>query len=280
MNINEKVLIVGAGFIGRYLHGQWNCSLTDWRITDLASVEDILSIYKPDIVVNCIGRTGSPNTDACEDDIAGTIQANSIVPLWLADTCYRKGIKMVHISTGCMYHYDYERDLPVGSWDYPDFFDLTYSRSKMYADMSLQPYADNTDMMAICRIRIPLVPFPHEKNILDKLIEYRTVIDIPNSITYVPDLADMLRFFIEDDIAGIFHTVNEGAMKWTELLDEYKKYDPDFEYKVISLDEMGTGPRTNLIMSTQSMTDVGYTPRLVDDIIPECVEKYWKVKNQ
>jgi len=104
----------------------------------------------------------------------------------------------------------------------------------------------------ILRIRIPLDNRPHPKNILTKLIKYGRVIDIPNSVTYLPDFLKALRHLLKIKAYGIFNTVNKYGLRYPDLLEVYKKYVPDFTYTVIDYKKLGL-VRTNLVMSVKKL---------------------------
>ncbi len=76
----------------------------------------------------------------------------------------------------------------------------------------------------------PWTSSPHPRNILTKLIKYKTIIDIPNSITYIPDFIKALEHLLKINAKGIFNLTNKGGLRYPALMDVYKKFVPDFEY--------------------------------------------------
>jgi len=125
----------------------------------------------------------------------------------------------------------------------------------------------------ILRIRIPLDNRPHPKNILTKLIKYGRVIDIPNSVTYLPDFLKALRHLLKIKAYGIFNTVNKYGLRYPDLLEVYKKYVPDFTYTVIDYKKLGL-VRTNLVMSVKKLEKTGFAVRPIRDVLDECVKEY------
>jgi 3,5-epimerase/4-reductase len=125
------------------------------------------------------------------------------------------------------------------------------------------------------RIRIPLDNRPHPKNILTKLIKYGKVIDIPNSVTYVPDFLKALKHLIKIDAYGIFNVLNKFGLRYPDLMDIYKKYVPDFEYTTIDHRKLGL-VRTNLVMSVKKLEKTGFAVRPIKDVLEECVKEYVK----
>lgn len=272
--MKNKVLILGKGFVGARLKEAFDCGISGRRIRSIRDAEEEIRKYNPKILINCIGRTGKRNVDDCEIDKNTALFSNAFVPVILAEAAIRHKIKLIHVSSGCVYRYDYSKNRPVKEEKIPDFFELFYSRSKIYAEGALKALADKHNTL-IVRLRIPLDSRPHPKNILDKLIACRKVTDIPNSLTYIPDFIKALKHLIRINAGGIYNVVNKGSLRYPELLDVYKKYVPDFNYKVIDYKKLNL-IRTNLILSTRKLEKTGFKPRKIQDVLKECVENYLK----
>ena len=270
--MKDKILILGKGFIGNKLQKEFSCDISGKKIYSYSDADKEVKRFNPKLIINCIGVTGENSVDDCELVKDDTLIANSFVPLILAEMAIRHDIKLVHISSGCILHYDYKNDYPIKEDFIPDFFDLFYSRSKIYSEQPLNILSKKYDIL-IPRIRIPLDNQPSPKNILTKLINYKKVIDLPNSITYLPDFVKALRHLIRTDARGIYNVVNKGALRYPELLDVYKKYVPEFKYKVISYKDLNL-VRTNLILSTKKLENSGFKVRKISEVIEECVQGY------
>jgi len=272
--MKKKILIFGKGFIGTKLQQYLECDISDRRIFQTQDIIDEIIKYEADVIINCIGYTGENNVDDCEKNnlsINKTIVLNTFIPILFLEAATRMGVKLVHISSGCMYEYDYERDKPIEESKKPDYYKLYYSRSKIYAERILGN--DDGNEALVLRIRIPLDDEPTSKNILSKLIRYKKIINVPNSVTYIPDFLEATEYLIDIDAKGIYNVLNEGGLYYKDLLDEYKKYHPEFEYQEIKASELKT-PRTNLIMSTKKLQNAGFKVRPINEVIKECVKKY------
>jgi dTDP-4-dehydrorhamnose reductase len=272
--MKRKILIFGKGFIGERLAGSLDSCISERRINSFQDVEDQITRYRPKIIINCIGHTGKANIDKCELAKDESLFANTFVPIILAEVALRNRIKLIHISSGCIYHYDYAKDKPIKEEKIPDFFDLYYSRTKIYAERVLEVLSNRYNVL-ILRPRIPLDDRPHPRNILTKLITYKKAIDLPNSITYIPDFILALKHLIKIDARGIYNVVNRGALRYCELLDIYKRYIPDFKYKVTDLKKLNL-VRTNLILSTRKLKKTGFKVRDIHEVLEECVQNYLK----
>ncbi|MFA5276539.1 MAG: sugar nucleotide-binding protein [Candidatus Omnitrophota bacterium] len=273
--MKNNILVFGKGFMGQRISAELDCALSDRRILTLQDALEEINKYKPDTVINCIGYTGKNSVDDCELELDKTLHANSFVPVILAEAALRSGVKLVHISSGCIYHYDYDSQPPIAEEDIPDFFDLYYSRSKIYSERALEALFKGYDILML-RIRIPLDNRPHPKNILNKLIKYKRVIDIPNSVTYVPDFLAALKHLLRINARGLYNLTNKGALRYPRLMKIYKRYKPDFQYDLVQLGQVLKTPRTNLIMSTDKLGKTGFNVRDINEVLEECVKEYVK----
>jgi len=268
----SKILIFGKGFIGQRLQNAFHCNISNKKILSLKDADQEIKKHKPKIIINCIGSTGKSNVDDCELDKDKTIFANSFVPIILAETAFRNKIKLIHISSGCIYHFNYSQDRPIKEGKAADFFDLFYSRTKIYSEKALENFPTKSNVL-IAKIRIPLDNQPHPKNLLNKLIKYKAVIDIPNSITYIPDFIKALKYLIKINAKGTYNIVNKNGLRYPVLLSVYKKYVPDLDYKIIDQKKLGL-TRTNLILSTKKLEKTGFKVRKIEEVLEECVHLY------
>jgi hypothetical protein len=74
---------------------------------------------------------------------------------------------------------------------------------------------------------------------------------------------------------GIYNVVNKGALRYSELLDVYKKYVPRFEYEIIDYRKLKL-IRTNLVLSTEKLERSGFKIRNIKEVLEECVQGYLK----
>jgi len=272
--MNKRILILGKGFIGARLQKEFDCRIDGAMINSFSDAEKLVKKYNPKTIINCIGITGRRNVDDCELEKDATLLANSFVPVILAEICLRNNIKLVHISSGCIFNYDYKKNKPIkeNSQDY--FFRLFYSRSKIYAERALEALARDYNIL-ITRIRISLLNAKHPKNVLDKLIKYKKVIDIANSVTYIPDFIRAIKHLIKIDARGVYNVVNKGGLRYSELMKVYQKYVPSFKFKKIVLKKLGLA-RTNLLLSTNKLEKSGFKVRSINSVLEECIREYLK----
>jgi dTDP-4-dehydrorhamnose reductase len=270
--MKSRILIIGKGFIGSRLQEELGCDISGRMLYTFGDVQEEVKKFNPKVLINCIGYTGKKNVDDCESNKDMTLSANTFMPLVLAEVAIRNNIKFVHISSGCIYDFDYSKDSPIAEDATPLYFDLFYSRSKIYSERALEALSHKFNIL-IPRIRIPLDNRRHPKNVLDKIIKYKNVIDIPNSVTYIPDFIKALKHLLKINAKGIYNVVNKGGLRYPQLLDVYRKYRPDFKYKVISYKQLGL-VRTNLLLSTSKLEKTGFKTRSIKEVLEECVRGY------
>ena len=104
-----KILVFGAtGMLGRYVcvrlskeHSVSGLTRNDLNLFDVkkSQLSAALELYQPEIVINCAGVI-KPMIDALG---VNAIYVNSIFPRLLAEACKEKNIKMIHVSTDCVF---------------------------------------------------------------------------------------------------------------------------------------------------------------------------------
>lgn len=271
--MSDRILILGKGYIGSRIQDGLNVEISDREIYSLKDAEREIKKFNPKIIINCIGSIGR-NIDDCELDKDKALMSNTFVPIILAEAALRSNIILVHISTGCIYHFDYSQDKPIAEDKIPDYFELFYSRAKIYADRALEVLVKRYPIL-IVRIRMSLDSRPHPKNLLTKLINYKTIIDLPNSVTYIPDFLNALKHLIKIKATGIYNIVNKGALRFPELMDVYKRFVPDFQYEAVDFKKLNLN-RTNLILSVEKLERTGFKVRGIHETLEECVKNYLK----
>lgn len=269
---NMKVLIFGSrGYLGQQFLTLYPDALTPSAdIADRAAIADFLDREKPDVVINCAGKTGRPNVDWCEDHKDETIHANVLGPLVLREECARRNIYWVHLSSGCIYEGDND-GRGFTEEDEPNFTGSFYARSKIWSDQILREFP-----VLILRIRMPFDDSRHERSLITKIAKYRKVLDVQNSLTYLPDFLQAANVLIERRRTGIYHAVNPGMISPFEIMTFYKEVvDPSHTIERLSLDHIGDvvkAGRSNCKLSTAKLEKEGVTLRPVDEAVRHALQ--------
>jgi len=246
-----------GGLVGQHLKEQGaKYEYANCRLEDRAAVISEIERVKPTHVLNCAGLTGRPNVDWCETHRVETIRSNVIGCLNLADVTNQKGLHMTYYGTGCIFHYDDE--FPQGSGkgfkesDKPNFTGSYYSYTKAMVESLLKEFPN----VLTLRVRMPIVEdLTYERNFIAKIIKYDKVIDIPNSMTVLPELIPYSLEMAKRKLTGIMNFTNPGAISHNEILQLYKDYiDPDFTWSNFTVEEQAkviVAPRSNNLLDTQ-----------------------------
>ena len=276
-----KILIFGKGFIGTRLAKEWpDAVLSSARLEDRAAVAAALDEHKPDAVVNAVGKTGKPNVDWCETHQTETYASNVVLALSLAAACQARGIYFLHLSSGCIF---YGPSPASGGWRENDFAnpESFYSRTKYAADLVLSRLPN----VGVVRLRMPIDRIPGERNLIDKLANYKQVIDVENSVTVIDDLVAVCRALIAARGQGVFHAVNPGSMKHRELLELYRLY-VDHSHVCEWINDSELVPRglvrakrSNCILSSTRLKELGIEMRPIETALIDTMMKYAAAKN-
>ncbi len=266
-----NVLIFGAkGYLGSLFASLYPHALTpSVDIADAASVAQILDQEKPDIVINCAGKTGRPNVDWCETHREETLRSNVTGPLVLLQECGSRGIYWVHIGSGCIYEGEggsrgYTEEDP------PNFTGSFYSRTKLWSDQILREFP-----VLNLRIRMPFDGSLSGRNLLTKLRGYSRVLDVRNSLTYLPDFLRAASSLMERRITGTFNVVNEGAISPYEVMQLFAEIvDPTHAFERLTLEDLSSvvsAGRSNCILSAGKLKREGIEMQPVRQALTEAM---------
>lgn len=222
----KKILVLGAaGMAGHVIYtclkelrkhnvaGTTNVSEMDgvhlkMNILNTEEVESVISSETPDIIINCIGmliRSSKQNPDQ-------TIYGNAYFPHLLKKICEKKGIKLIHISTDCVF------SGKTGRYTEHSFKDATdiYGLSK-----SLGEIIDENNLTIRTSIIGPEIKqqgeglfhwFMNQSNIVNG---YKS--NIWSGVTTL-ELAKFIDWVIENPLTGLVHLTNNQAISKYDLL--------------------------------------------------------------
>ncbi len=269
-----KFLIFGNGWLGNKFHNFFTeSSISTSDITKFDLVEKEIISKKPEVVINCAGKTGRPNIDWCEDHKFETYSSNVTGPFTLASACSKLNIKLVHIGSGCIYQGD-NNGKGYSETDEPNFFGSFYSRTKIWSEEALKEFPNVLQV----RIRMPIDGIPSDRNLITKITNYKRVISVKNSITALtPDFFNAVRILCERNKTGIYNLTFPGSIEHKEILDLYKEIvDRNFSYELFSLDELHNvtkAKRSNCVLNNDKITREIQLPN-VREALKECLYEY------
>lgn len=268
------ILLFGPrGYIGMHFRKRFPdaiCSNVD--IADPAAVAEELEYVRPDVVLNCVGKAGTPNVDWCEDHKEETFHSNVTGPIVLMEECRQRRIYWVHIGSGCIFSGD-NGGRGFREEDAPNFQGSFYARTKQWADALLDAFTDSAEGsggILILRIRMPMEPEEHSKNLLTKVTKFTKVIDVPNSVTYLPDFVDSAATLIDRRRTGIYHMVNPGPVSLYAVACMFAARDGRAKPERLTEEAargMTKAARSNCVLSTEKLQAEGIVlPRAIERI--------------
>lgn len=223
---------------------------------------NVIRDLRPDFVINCVGYTGNPNIEACENDKEECLYVNVSLAELVADLCKKYDVPLGFVSTGCIYqeqeatwwHEFKETDRPNFSFLYKNC--SWYSGTKALGESLVNKTWEKT---WIFRLRMPFNHISHEKNLITKYLKYPKIWNHPNSISNLDEFVSSCYIAMEQNIPyGIYNMTNPGSITAKQILDIGKKYNvtkPIYEY-IEDLEEfkkMTSAPRSNCLLDTTNI---------------------------
>jgi dTDP-4-dehydrorhamnose reductase len=277
-----KVSILGKGFIAEHLPYHQIDARVDYSSKQ---IHNLLDLEKPDVLINCIGYTGRPNIDQIEANREKAALTNTALPILLAEACAQKSIHMIQIGSGCLFfgkspHIIHaitaSAEVDTG-WKETDFPNPQsyYSKTKAACDYVLGDMKN----VATLRIRMPISTKDHHRNLINKLRGYKQIIDIPNSMTFLDDLARCIDWTIKTGQTGIFHVANPQPITAAQIMREYQKHRPHHQFEIISeeqLDKLTIAKRSNCLLDTSKLRLAGFEMTPSEQALKQCMVEYVK----
>ena len=263
----SRVLILGGrGYLGQYFRGLYPEAVApEVDIVDPRAVAQALDAHRPEVVINCAGRTGRPNVDWCESHQLETFQVNVTGALVVMHACLERAMYLVYISSGCIYEGD-NGGRGFGEDDTPNFTGSFYSRTKAWAEHVIRDFPVLT-----LRLRMPFDGTTSERNLIVKLRKYSRVLTARNSLTHLPDFFRAAEALIERRATGVYNVVNEGAMSPHEVMQRYRRLvDLGHTFEPLSADqlpEVARAGRSNCLLNTSKLRDAGLALPPVEEAI-------------
>jgi nucleoside-diphosphate-sugar epimerase len=281
------VIYGSSGFIGSHIVKElikngipFLCSKT--RIHDYVSIKKELLLYNPTNVINAAGFATPNNIDFYEENVenkSNLTLVNTAGNIILANLCESLNIHFITIMSGCIYdstctEYSTKYRTFIDK-DKPNFFGSLYSKNRILTEELLSVYNN----ICIIRIRMPISSYMHPKSLINKLLSYRKITNLPNSITVLDDCIPRLINIIKKKRTGTINLVNSGSITNSYICYLYKKFvNRRYKFSVVSLEEIENdnsdkAKRSNcIIIPSFRMVEM---PDVVDSII--CIFKKFKL---
>ena len=266
-----QVLIYGsAGWIGsqfKEILTEKNINYTEGnsRVDNEVELQKEIELINPTHIISFIGRTHGkignkeyPTIDYLEEKgkIFENVRDNLFSPIILADICKHKNIHFTYLGTGCIFTFDelhpYEQEANgFTECSIPNFFGSGYSTVKGFTDRLMELYKDTALTL---RIRMPITGEINPRNFITKIINYKKICSIKNSMTVLPELLPFIVRLMENKTVGKLNFTNPGLISHNEILEMYKEIvDTKFTWENFSKEEQSkilTSDRSNNYLDT------------------------------
>jgi 3,5-epimerase/4-reductase len=258
-----KFLLFGhKGWIGKQLfellklNSDVEIITTDIRVDNYNEIEKFIITTKPDRIISVIGRTYGDNMNSIDyleqkGNLKININDNLYSPLNLALISNKYNIHFTYMGTGCIFN-GYEQEYTENNE--PNFFGSSYSIVKGFTDKIMKIF-DNTLNV---RIRMPITnDINSNRNFINKIINYKKICSMNNSMTVLPDLLPLMIDMIMKKEIGTINLTNPGYISHNEILELYKEnINPDFKWENMTIEEQNNillSERSNNILNTEKL---------------------------
>jgi dTDP-4-dehydrorhamnose reductase len=224
--MDEKVLILGSkGMLGGQLMEVFNEPVgwdkEDVDVTDFESLKQKILVLPdtPKAIINCVAYN---DVDGAEENSGAAFALNAEFVGKLAEFCKQLDTVLVHFSTN--YVFDGEKG-EYGETDTPSPISV-YGLSKYQGEQLVQQHASKCYLVRTAVLFGPNGESVHSKKsfidlmleLAEKQTEIKAVNDEVNSITLVTDLAQAVKYLVnENKDFGIYHITNQGQASWYDI---------------------------------------------------------------
>lgn len=286
-----KILLFGGkGWIGGMIRDlckerhidiiEGNC-----RVEDYNTIKEELERIKPTHVISTIGRTHGkigdtivPTIDYLEHSgkLVENVRDNLYGPYILARATEKLGIHFTYLGTGCIFTYTDSQSIFTEN-DLPNFTGSAYSTVKGFTDQMMKTF----DNVLNVRIRMPITAESNPRDFITKLLNYKKICSISNSMTVLDDLLPVMLDMVTSKKTGTINLVNPGTISHNKILSLYKQIvDPQFEWENFDYNEQMQvikSHRSNNELDTTKLTEeYNDIPDIYTSIRNVMVQKYQK----
>ena len=261
------------------------------RCDDETYLKSEIELINPTHIISFIGRTHGQidnikytTIDYLEqpNKLPENLRDNLYSPLLLAHICKSKNIHYTYIGTGCIFKYDethpFEKeDNGFVEQDKPNFFGSAYSIVKGFTDRLMNLYKD---CVLNLRIRMPVTEEENPRNFITKIITYKKICSIKNSMSVLPELLPIILDMMKNNTVGTMNFTNPGLISHNDILDMYKEIvDPYFVYDNFSVEEQReiiACDRSNNYLDTNRLESLYPNILNIKDSVRKCLYSYKK----
>ena len=256
------------------------------RVDDVQAVSTELDNIRPTHVLSLIGRTsgsyGGKSFDTIDfleqpGNLTLNVRDNLFAPLVLAILCKERRVHFTYLGTGCIFNYDKDHDTKSGFTEdsNPNFTGSSYSTVKGYTDRLMHLFRDTALNL---RIRMPISNEDHPRNFISKIIKYKKICSIPNSMTVLQDFFPVFVDLMIKNATGTYNCTNPGVISHNEILGLYRNLvDSNFTWQNFTIEEQDLvldAKRSNNYLDTTKIEEYNVPP--IKDAVKQVLTR-WKI---
>lgn len=240
-------------------YGSASHNSINYKKLDITQRDDVLRVvgeFKPEVIVHGAAYT---NVDGAETDEAGAFLVNETGTKNIVEAAKLVGAKVIYVSTD--YVFDGEKVEPYLEDDKTGPQSV-YGRSKLAGEEIVK----TMENFAICRTA--WLYGQNGKNFVETMLrladqgkDIKVVSDQVGSPTYTKYLAQAIKFLVDSNARGIFHTVNSGQCSWYEFACKiFELSGKQVSVSPVSSDQFPRPAKrpAHSVMSNQKLVDLGF----------------------
>lgn len=265
------ILLIGhKGYVGHYIEQsikEFGLKLVvlDCKIhyQNKDFLKDFLIKNQISFVINSAGFVGKSSIEECETNKTLCLLENTILPGIIKEVCEGLNIPFGHVSSGCIYSGDNNKkgfkETDVPNFSFRNNNSSFYSGSKAFSEEILK----DSKNCYIWRLRIPFNHENNSKNYLYKVLNYKKLLNVCNSLSNINDFATGCVKSIYDKIPyGIYNMTNTGSITTKEIVEIMKNTiakDKLFEFFKDEKEFMNftNTPRSSCVLDNQKAINAG-----------------------
>ena len=282
-----KVLVYGSqGWIGQQVINEFK-KQNIYFIEGIQRAENTNDLEKeilevnPTHIISFIGRTHGPGYSTIDyleqpGKIKENVRDNLYSPLTLAILSKKYNIHYTYLGTGCIFEYENNKKI-FNEEDTPNFFGSGYSVVKGYTDRLMHLF----DNVLNIRIRMPITNINNPRNFITKIISYKKICSIENSMTVLPELIPIIIDLAKNKQIGTINLTNPGVITHNEILEMYKEIiDPEFKWENFTIEEQNqilASKRSNNHLDTLKLENLYPSILPIKQAVRKCLENWNKL---
>jgi nucleoside-diphosphate-sugar epimerase len=254
---------------------------SQYRVDDTVNIEKELLEVNPSHMLCLVGRTHGmiddkeyTTIDYLEQPgkLYENVRDNLYSPVFLSLLAKKHNKHFTYLGTGCVFNYD--ENHPYGleengftEQDKPNFFGSSYSTVKGFTDMLMHQLESNTLNL---RIRMPITCDLSARNFITKILNYKKICSIPNSMSVLPDLLPTMLNMMENKELGTYNFTNPGLISHNEILTMYRDIvDHTFKWENFTIEEQNMildSKRSNNFLDTTKLESKYKVPNIKESV--------------